>query len=366
VKVTDTAGGQIFTSQRVIYGNSFNEVMGVPVEQFTTEYWFPWYDQQGMKTWVLVGNPSTSQTAYVDIYIGGIKQNPTPYAIPAGNRVLPQFPGVIGGPVRVVSVTGTGTPTALPIFTSERSLYSTSFNEVMGYPADQFTTEYWFPWYDQVGMKTWILVGNPSSTETAYVDIYIGGIKQGDTQPIDPNGRILPTFPGVVGGPVQVVSVTGTGTPTALPIFTSERSIYQSSFNEVMGYPADQFTTEYWFPWYDKLSMKTWILVANPSTSQTAYVEIYIDGIKRGTTYAIGPNGSITPQFNLSAGPVRVVSVTGTGTPTALPIFTSQRALYGPSFNEVMGYPANQLSSEYWFPWYDNTGMTSYLVIGKP
>jgi hypothetical protein len=63
---------------------------------------------------------------------------------------------------------------------------------------------------------------------------------------------------------------------------------------------------------------------------------------------------------------VRVVSVTGAGTPTPLNIFTSERALFGPSFNEMMGYPASQLTTEYWFTWYDRVYMQSDLLVSKP
>ncbi|MEM3036413.1 MAG: hypothetical protein QXS18_06395, partial [Thermoplasmata archaeon] len=138
----------------VHYGGSFNEVMGYPGDQLTTEYWFPWYDQLNMQTWVLVGNPNSTQDADVDIYIAGRLRGS--YIIPPGGRVTPQFPGVMDGPVRVVSVNG------VPIFVSQRVHYGGSFNEVMGYPGDQLTTEYWFPWYDQLNMQTWVLVGNPN------------------------------------------------------------------------------------------------------------------------------------------------------------------------------------------------------------
>jgi hypothetical protein len=106
-----------------------------------------------MSTWILVGNPSGSQEADVDIYIAGRLMGT--YRIPSGGRVTPQYPGVMDGPVRVVSRNG------VPIFVSQRVHYGGSFNEVMGYPSDQLTTEYWFPWYDQLNMSTWILVGNP-------------------------------------------------------------------------------------------------------------------------------------------------------------------------------------------------------------
>ena len=379
LKAISATGNKILASQRAVYGSSFNELMGYPANKFATEYWFPWYDGIYMKTWILVGNPSATQHAYVDIYIGGVKVNDTnggvPYDIPPGDRVTPLFPGLLNGPVRVVSVTGGSTLTPINIFASERSTYLGSFNEVMGVPVDQFTTEYWFPWYDGVYMNTWILVGNPSATQHAYVDIYIGGVKKNDTvggipYDIPPSGNVTPMFKGELNGPVRVVSVTGLGTPTPLNIFSSERSTYGTSFNEVMGVPLNQFTTEYWFTWVDQFNtnnMKTWILVGNPSSSQDAYVDIYIAGVKQpGSPFTVPANGNITPTFTVSNGPVRVVSVTGTGTPTPIKIFTSERTLYGPSFNEVMGYPANQLTTEYWFPWYDSIYMNTDIYISKP
>jgi len=133
-----------------------------------------------------------------------------------------------------------------------------------------------------------------------------------------------------------------------------------------MGIPLDQFTTDYWYTWYDNAGMATWILVGNPSDTQKAYVDIYIGGVKQGQTYTIPENGRITPRFDVNSGPVEIVSVTGDGTPTPIDIFTSERALYGPSFNEMMGYPANQLATEYWFTWYDSTYMSTNILVSKP
>jgi len=53
----------------------------------------------------------------------------------------------------------------------------------------------------------------------------------------------------------------------------------------------------------------------------------------------------------------------------AVPIITSERAYRGANltdFNEMMGFPANQLTTEYWFPWYSfSSFMQTYLVIGN-
>jgi hypothetical protein len=58
--------------------------------------------------------------------------------------------------------------------------------------------------------------------------------------------------------------VTGAGTPSPLNIFASERTLYLSSFNEMMGYTANQLTTEYWFTWYDSIFMNTEIYISKP------------------------------------------------------------------------------------------------------
>jgi hypothetical protein len=57
---------------------------------------------------------------------------------------------------------------------------------------------------------------------------------------------------------------------------------------------------------------------------------------------------------------VRMVSTNG------VKIFTSERTVFGTSFNETMGYPANKLTTEYWFPFYDSTSMSTDIVVGTP
>jgi len=31
-----------------------------------------------------------------------------------------------------------------------------------------------------------------------------------------------------------------------------------------------------------------------------------------------------------------------------------------------MGYAGNKLTTEYWFPWYDSTSMTTDILVGRP
>jgi len=338
---------RVFTSQRSTYGpaSSFNEVLGYPDSQLTNHYWFTWYDQVAQQTWVLVGNPSPTLTAHVTIKIAAWPVGT--YDIPPNGRIIPTFPGWQAGPVEVISNN--------PVFTSERSIYGpySTFTEVLGYPDNQVTNHYWFTWYDQVAQQTWVLVGNPSPTLTAHVTIKIAAWPVG-TYDIPPNGRILPTFPGWQAGPVEVISDN--------PVFTSERSIYgpASNFEEVLGYPDNQLTNRYWFTWYDNVDQSTWVLVGNPSNTQTAHVKIKIAGLTVGT-YVIPPNGRALPTYSgVQSGPVEVVS--------DIPVFTSERSIYGPynTFNEVLGFPHNQLATHYWFTWYDDVAQATSLLIGVP
>jgi len=105
------------------------------------------------------------------------------------------------------------------------------------------------------------------------------------------------------------------------------------------------------------------VLVGNPSGTVTADIEIYMDGILKGT-YSIPPGENVTPRWigEWSAGPVQVISTNG------VEIFTSQRVFTVPtnSFNEFMGIPAIQMTTEYWFTWYDTVYMSSWVLVGKP
>jgi Zn-dependent metalloprotease/glucose/arabinose dehydrogenase len=355
VEVVSTSGRPILTSERGFFGpyGTFNEVMGIPDNQLTNHYWFPWYDNVDMITWILVGNPDPVLPAHVTIKIAGDVVGE--YDIAPGDNTTPVFDGVQDGPVEVIS--------DIPVFTSERTLFgypfgAQSFNEVAGYPHNQLTNHYWFPWYDNADMITWILVGNPSSSATAHVTIKIAGATVG-TYDIPPNSRVTPQFNSVQDGPVEVIS--------DINVFTSQRALFGDpahwTFNEVMGYPHNQLTNHYWFPWYDNAVMITWVLVGNPSSSTTAHVTIKIAGATVGT-YDIPPNSRVTPTYGgVPDGPVEVTS--------DINVFTSQRVLRGypapgASFNEYMGMPDTQLTSKYWFTWYDSRDMSTDIVIAAP
>jgi hypothetical protein len=90
---------------------------------------------------------------------------------------------------------------------------------------------------------------------------------------------------------------------------------------------------------------------------------VYIGGVKVNTNpYNIPVGGSVRVQYGLESGPVRVVTET-----VGASILATERIIYGSTgYDELMGYPGNQLRDEYLFPWYNNKAMQSQVTIGVP
>jgi hypothetical protein len=300
----------VFSSERVIYRGGFNEVMGSPPGTFNTTQWFPWYDNQGMASTMLIGNPSESQNANCTISVAGIPRSTD--TILAGRSVRRTYNSLIGGPVKV--------DCNIPVFSSQRATYGNSFNEVMGTPPAGLSTSQWFPWYDNIDLTTWVLIGNPSSSQTANCTVSVAGIQR-STHVIPAGDRVTPTYAGLQDGPVKV--------QCDIPVFSSERSLYLGSFNEVMGTPPSAFNQAHWFPWYDSIDLMTWVLIGNPSATQSANCSVAVAGQVR-SSHVIPPGQRVTPGYlALRDGPVKVEC--------DIPVFASERSIFGSSFNEVMG-----------------------------
>ena len=72
----------------------------------------------------------------------------------------------------------------------------------------------------------------------------------------------------------------------------------------------------------------------------SAQVSVTMGGSNVGS-YTVASERSVSHHYGINQGRVRVFSTNG------LPIFTSQRAIFGSSFNSVVGYPADQLTTNY-------------------
>jgi hypothetical protein len=127
---TDCAPGQnIMVSQRVLYRDSFEEVQGTPPAGLSDQQFFGWYDSMKANdmtgNWILISNQGVGN-ATVDVYLGSSTTPLETYTIAEGDRVTPQYPETIGGPVRVES------RGHQPLMVSQRVLYKESFNELLG------------------------------------------------------------------------------------------------------------------------------------------------------------------------------------------------------------------------------------------
>jgi uncharacterized protein YkwD len=332
-----------------------------------------WVDFQSSYTWLLAAGQNGLRTVYVqlkDSISGKIIQGSAtitlntpfhdlnvsiaagtpngPYQVTQDNQVDEQYSGIAGGPVNVITDYGG------PFVASARVLYSGNFNEMMGYPANQLTTTYWFPWYDTVttGKVDNIVVSNPSATD-ADVSIYIAGVFKEEFF-VPAKGSISKSYASLQTGPVKVISTNGVN------ILASQRLTYLSSFTEILGYPDNQLSQTYWFPWYDyKTSgMTDTIVLSNPSALNGS-VQIYIAGTLKGT-YTVNAGSAVSKTFSgVSGGPVKINCTTA-----GVNILPARIANYTSSTNEVMGYPNSQLTTQYWFPWYD--GASESLYISNP
>jgi hypothetical protein len=133
-----------------------------------------------------------------------------------------------------------------------------------------------------------------------------------------------------------------------------------------MALPANQLTTTYWVPVYDNASVNSQLRFGNVGTTTTT-VTVTVGGVMKGR-YSVLPNQSVRISYaGLDGGPVKIESSGG------VPIIASQRVAYTPdagvtwtSFSELMGLPANQLTTSYVMPWYNNVEINTQLRIAVP
>jgi hypothetical protein len=285
----------------------------------------------------------------VEVTIGGALMEK--YYVPENGSLRPRFAGADQGPVKVTSLDGT-----TPILASERFIQtyqsSKAYAEMIGYPDGQLTTEYWFPWYNNVTYSTQLRIGNMGSSGIAEIKVYAGGTLV-DTLNIPAGQGARKSYAGLDNGPLHVVSTDGT-----TPILVSERFIqtYQSSasYSEMLGYPNNRLATEYWFPWYNNVSYSTQLRVSNMGSSGTAQIKVYAGGTLIDTLNIPAGQGARKSYAGLDNGPLHVVSTDG-----VTKILASERFIQtyqaSASYAEMMGYPGNQLDTQYCFPWYNNT-----------
>jgi hypothetical protein len=303
----------------------------------------------------------------VTVTVAGVAQGS--YALSPNQSMRVAYAGLNNGPVIVQSTGG------VPIIASMRFAYIRSldplvvpgFSELMGLPANQLTSTYFFPWYNNVEMNTQLRFANVGRNATT-VTVTVGGVVQGSYS-LGPNQSRRISYPNLNNGPVKIQSSGG------VPIIASMRFVYIQSqsplvvpyFSETMGLPQQNVSTNYWFPVYDNVNHDMQLRFGNLGTSTTT-VTITVGNDVQGS-YFLYPNQSVRISYNgLNAGPVQVRSSNG------VTIIASMRFVYIRSnsplvvgaFSEILGMPNEKLSNSYVFPWYNNVDMDTQLRIGVP
>jgi bacillolysin len=369
VKVTNFNDLPILLSERVLFSyagklESYYEMMALPVGQLNTEYWYPYNTNSGVNTQLRVANAGNA-TANFEVWIAGTQVPGSPFSV-ATNAVWAQnFYTITGGPVQVKGTNGVPITSTQRFIFTENGVIPTSFAETMGLPAGELDTEYWFPIYNNLSTNSQLRIANAGAS-TATVDIYMGGIKRGETLSIPANSTQLVSFPGLAAGPVRIVS-TGA---SPMPIVVTERVLFSytnrlESYYEMMALPAGQLSTEYWYPYNTNSGVNTQLRFGNAG-STPAQVEVRIAGSLVGSyTVPVNAVGNAT-YYDIVGGPVQVRSTNGVLITSTQRFIFTENGVIPASFAETMGMPLEQLSDEYWFPIYNNLTTNSQLRLAAP
>jgi uncharacterized protein YjiK len=345
VDIASTNSALLMASQRVLYdAKSFSEMMGLPKERLSKEYWFPYYNNIAMDSQLRVSNLGDVPTT-ITVRLAG--QQIDQYSLGAGSAVRRNYPNRNGGPLQVTS-------SAANFLATIRVLYGgNSYSELMGFPVDQLTKEYLFPYYNNVAMDSQLRVSNLGDVPTT-ITVSLAG-QQIDQYILGAGGAVRRNYPNRNGGLLRVTS-------SATNILTTIRVLYGGNdYSELMGYPSNQIAKEYWYPVYDNSTVNSQLRVSNAGSGSTT-VKVYVGGTQIDS-YTLGVGAASRKNYPQNAGPLHVVS-------DPEPVLTTIRTLYATSgyasYYEMMGLPGTQLSSQYFFPWYNNAAMSSELRFGVP
>ena len=367
VNVQSTNGIPINASERVAYSpdggttwTSYSELMGMPVNQLTTSYTFPWYNNANLNTQLRFGNVGSAATT-VTVTVGG--QIKGAYPLLPNQSTRASYPGLNAGPVKVTSSGN------VPIIASERVAYFdgtdwTSFSEMMGLPSTRLTTSYMFPRYNNVDINSQLRFGNVGTSPTT-VTVTVGGLVKGTYQLL-PNQSTRVSYPGLDDGPVKVISSGGVPIIASMRVaYTPDNGVTWPEFSEIMGLPLSSLSTSYSFPVYNNVDLNTQLRFGNVGAATTT-VTVTIGGVVKGN-YIVTPNASQRVSYPVNGGPV-VIQSSGN-----VPIIASMRVAYfdsniskWTSFAEMMGLPKEQLTTSYLFPWYNNVELNTQLRFGVP
>ncbi|MCL4474318.1 MAG: hypothetical protein M1455_10370 [Actinobacteria bacterium] len=331
-------------------------------------YYFPWYDNQGGRTWILGANPTGAADNSIDSLMG-VSPLAKGVVVHGGSTVPMFFAGIMGGPIRVNTNNGQA-------LISERSLFGNSFEEVWGVSFEHLDSHYFWPVYDGASMRNWILVANPTENgENIRVRVTVRNANPdiSETRDLAPGQSWTPIYAGRSGGPVEVKAWKQGGNEDTDPrkLIASQRVLNNGAFNEMPGIPDWQLSSGWFWTWYDNNSpgASDWICIGNPNP-QTTYVVVLVgkDIVFQGYIPANETQSVQVPRGDPAGmgGPVAAISCSDPSCSNLGPnIYATQRVIWGPSFSEISGY-GDFRSNANW-TWYDNAnpGTTNWVLLSN-
>jgi uncharacterized protein YvpB len=221
-----TTGPDVIVSQRVQYGRSFNEILGLDPARASTTLFFNWYDQASPGVGVdnvHVINPGPDEAR------GSVSGPGLPaqtFAIPVGRQQYFHWPS-LGGPVRIDLTAGHG------VLATQRLSWWPTFTEWPARAPGDALADTWFNWYDHAspGFADDIHVTNPGSG-TSTVTISLAGQTPATLNvPGGANGYY--SFArGAVGGPLRIQVTAGP------PVLVAQRAfIFNQSADRILAVP---------------------------------------------------------------------------------------------------------------------------------
>ncbi|HKY55116.1 MAG TPA: hypothetical protein VJM08_12455, partial [Anaerolineales bacterium] len=307
----------------------------------------------------------------VEVWVGNTKLDTITLA--AGASIRKGYT-IDNGPIRIACITCSNTGNdkiiaALRVIWKEPG-FRASYSEMMGLPKEQLSSEYWFPWYNNASINSMdqgFRIANVDTASNNTVEVWVGPTKL-DTITLAPGGSTRVGY-NIDNGPARIVCTTCSNTGNdkiiaALRVIWKEPG-FRASYSEMMGLPKEQLSNEYWFPWYNNASINSMdqgFRIANVDTASGNTVEVWVGSTKL-QTISLAAGGSTRVGYNVDNGPIRIVCTTCTNTGNdkiiaALRVIWKEPG-FRASYSEMMGLPKEALSSEYWFPWYNNAAVNS-------
>jgi len=162
VEVTSSGNVPIIVTERLAWkvnGTylSYAETMGLPANQVTNHYIFPWYNNGTMNTELRVGNIGTANTTITVKIAGAVVET---FPLNQNESARKYYPGVNNGPMEVSSSGNVDIITTHRFAWYANNMY-TSITEMLGLPFGQLTDAYVFSWYNNGTMDTQLRFGMP-------------------------------------------------------------------------------------------------------------------------------------------------------------------------------------------------------------